>query len=266
MIFWFSGTGNSYAVAKRIADALGEPLVSVAARMAALSAGTWDGMLELSPGERVGFVFPIYAWAPPRMVLEMVARLRVIGDKTGAPPHVFAVSTCGDEEGNATAVLRNTLARAGLKLDCAFTLRAPNNYILGFDVDPKEVEQEKRLQMEHRLEQILPVLRERKTGVFELLPGGMAGLKTTCINPMFNRFAMNPARFRSTEACTACGICAQVCPAGNIQVGARPEWGKRCTQCLACIHQCPRRAIEYGKATEKKGRYVHPEAKGMRPV
>lgn len=260
MIFWFSGTGNSYVVARRIADALGEPLVSAAAQVAALKAGTWNGMLDLAPGERLGFAFPIYAWAPPHMVLELAKSLRFKGEK----PYVFSVATCGDEEGNATAVLRKALSVGGLALDSAFSLRMPNNYILGFDVDPKPVEQEKLQVAERRLEEILPVLRERKSGVFELVPGSMATLKTSVVNPMFNRFAMNPSRFRSTEACTACGICAQVCPSGNVKVGSRPEWGKQCTQCLACIHHCPRRAIEYGTGTEKKGRYVHPEAKGMR--
>ncbi len=273
MVFWFSGTGNSFAIAKRIAEALGESLIPVAARMAELEAGVWDGLLELAPGERIGFVYPVYAWGPPDMVLALARRLRVrVGGQAGdrhageavGSPFVYAVNTCGDEEGYATSVLRMALKAAALPLDSAFSLRMPNNYILGFDVDPKPVEQDKLRQAEHRLAALLPAIAERKRGVFALLPGAMPGLKTRLVNPMFKRFATNPARFRATEACTACGRCAQVCPTDNIRVDTRPVWGKRCTQCLACIHHCPHRAIEYGKGTENKGRYVHPDAKGMR--
>lgn len=49
-------------------------------------------------------------------------------------------------------------------------------------------------------------------------------------------------------ACTACGICARVCPAGCIRVeeGAAVRnavGGQACNACLGCIHECPNGAI-----------------------
>ena len=91
--------------------------------------------------------------------------------------------------------------------------------------------------------------------------GAAAWLKTYLVRPLFLRFLMGRGtRFRATGACVSCGLCARVCPTGNIALAddGRPRWGDACVRCLACVHRCPARAVEYGKATERKGRYRHP--------
>ena len=56
MIYYFSVTGNSYAAAKKLADGLGEDLMDIAA---AVKEGNYEHKLE--KGEKLGFVFPVYA-------------------------------------------------------------------------------------------------------------------------------------------------------------------------------------------------------------
>ena len=53
MIYYFSGTGNSYAAAKFLAEGLGEDLMDIAA---AVREGNYEHKLE--EGEKLGFVFP----------------------------------------------------------------------------------------------------------------------------------------------------------------------------------------------------------------
>ena len=66
--------------------------------------------------------------------------------------------------------------------------------------------------------------------------------------------------FFADEKCTACGICAKLCPSRNIVITeGKPVWQHRCEQCFACLQWCPEEAIQYGKNTKNKKRYHHPE-------
>lgn len=251
MIFYFTGTGNSLYAASNIAEAQGDRVFSIAKLMDQHKDAYH---YELGEKELLGFVFPVFAWAPPKMVLDFIKKLDITGT-----PYIFSLCTCGDEEGNTSKVLRKALAKKGLSLDGLFTLRMPNNYILGFDVDPKDLESEKLKVAEQMLLEINKTIRQRRKNVNLTIPGRFPALKTALVNPMFNRFALNTRQFSADDTCTSCGICEQICPVHTIKVEGKPVWGKACTQCLGCINRCPVHAIQYGKGTARKGRYYHPD-------
>ncbi|MEL7656539.1 MAG: EFR1 family ferrodoxin, partial [Bacillota bacterium] len=160
---------------------------------------------------------------------------------------MFSLSTCGDEEGQTTKVIRKALVAKGLSLDSAFGLRMPNNYILGFDVDTKSVELEKMQAAERKLIEINQMIGRRQKNIELTIPGSFPAIKTAIVNPMFNRFALNTSKFYADDKCTGCGICEKVCPVHTIKVNGKPTWGKECTQCLGCINRCPVHAIQSGK-------------------
>ena len=101
MIFYFSGCGNSRFIAESIAQALNEQLVFIpeAERKTRLE-------YSLAEGERVGFVFPIYSWCPPQLVLEFVQKLKF----SQTPDYVWMAVTCGDNGGVAEKVFAEKLA------------------------------------------------------------------------------------------------------------------------------------------------------------
>ena len=72
MIFYFSGCGNSKHVAEALATGLNDTLVFIPE---AAREGRYE--YDLAEGERLGFVFPIYAWAPPKLVLDFIEKLKV---------------------------------------------------------------------------------------------------------------------------------------------------------------------------------------------
>jgi Formate hydrogenlyase subunit 6/NADH:ubiquinone oxidoreductase 23 kD subunit (chain I) len=253
MIFYFSGTGNSLHVAKGIGASQKEKLVSIADESRKSS-----NMLEytFAKGELLGFVFPVYAWGPPRIVLDFIRRMSIEGES----PYVFSVCTCGDEEGGTTHLMQKTLARKGLKLNCAFTIQMPNNFIImGYDVVSADLERGALQAAEGKLSEINDVLSHRQVGVYRLISGKAAAIKTTLAHPLFNQFALNTKKFHATDSCTRCKLCERICPVQTIVVTDKPSWGNACTHCLACINRCPARAIQYGNDTIRKGRYVHPD-------
>lgn len=255
MIFYFSGTGNSLQAAKSIADYNDESLISIAKEM-----NSKNGSFEytLKDNEIIGFVFPVYAWAPPKMVLKFIEKLKFNNYKDN---YTFAVATCGENIGNTMKVLDSCLMKKNMKLSSGFSLRMPNNYIIMGNVDSKNVEEEKLSAAEETLKNINILVNERKAGVFQVVKGFAPGILTTIINPLFNKHAMNTKKFIVNDKCTGCGLCEKVCNSKTIKVEEKPKWGEECTQCLACINTCPVKAIEYGKTTQNKGRYRNPNVK-----
>jgi MinD superfamily P-loop ATPase len=52
----------------------------------------------------------------------------------------------------------------------------------------------------------------------------------------------------ATDACTCCGTCAKVCPAGNIVVNeGGVTFKESCEVCYACLHACPAHALHLRK-------------------
>ena len=250
MIFYFSGTGNSLHAAKVLAEKTDEHLINIAKAID-------DEMFEfeLEKNERIGFVFPVYAWAPPEIVLDFISQLSFMGEIT----YVYSIITCGGQEGHATSIISKALSQQGLSLNCAFTLPMPSNYILGYDVESQDQQTRKLEAADQLLVEIGDLVSQGKKGIYHTIPGSMPGLKSKLAGAMFNKFARNTGKFYATDDCIGCGLCVKICPVHTISLGQKPSWGKDCTMCLACINRCPKKAIQYGKNTVNRGRYVHPD-------
>ncbi len=66
MIFYFSGTGNSKWIANQLSKEQKEELFFIPD---ALKNRTFEFCLRKD--EKIGFVFPVYSWAPPAIVLNL---------------------------------------------------------------------------------------------------------------------------------------------------------------------------------------------------
>lgn len=252
MIFYISGTGNSLYAAKNIAENSGEELISISFVM---NSAKGPYKYTLKDKETIGFIYPVYAWAPPQKVLQFIENLDFANYQDN---FVFSLATCGENIGDTMKILAKALKKKDLQLHSAFSLKMPNNYIIMGNVDSKEEAQEKQKKAEESLVYINQVIKEQKRGIFELRKGFLPALMTGIVNPLFNKNAIDTRKFYATDKCTSCGICEKVCNSRSIKVEGKPKWGKECIQCLACIHYCPVGAIQYGKGTQKKGRYTNP--------
>jgi flavodoxin len=104
MIFYFSGTGNSKWIANQLSKEQKEDLVFIPD---ALRSGVWEFCLKEE--ETIGFVFPIYSWAPPEIVLSFIQKLSLKGY---GGQYLFFVCSCGDDTGLTQQVLTKAFSHS----------------------------------------------------------------------------------------------------------------------------------------------------------
>ena len=139
MILYFSATGNSEHVARRIAAATDDKVVSIERfDVEALRLVATEGPCQL------GFVAPVYAWGLPTPMIEFLktADLSIAaGAKGGERPYTFYVSTYGSTTGQSAKFARDLLHERGLELDAAMSVKMPDTWTPVFDLsDPQKVE------------------------------------------------------------------------------------------------------------------------------
>lgn len=242
MIFYFSGTGNSKWVAEQLSLSLGDRTADIA------RTGVHDH--SFVPGERVGIVFPIFAWNVPEIVRDFVRELHP------GSAYTFAVCTCGESAGHAITELCDLIP-----LSSAYSVIMPDNYIIG-DYEPETPEQihQKLLAAIQRVANIARRIADGRREL-DVHLGKDAHSRTYEISPLFNRTMRFTDLFYTTSGrCSCCGLCAELCPVRAITlIDGGPLWVRPvCEMCLGCINRCPKQAIEYGDKTQGKPRYIFP--------
>lgn len=252
MIFYFSGTGNTRWAAETISRKTGEELMFIPEELKG------ECRYTLAEGERIGFCFPVHGWQPPQIVRKFIRKMSV---SNAAGHYCFALCTCGDTVGDTMTILNRELGRRGMKATGLFSIVMPESYVcLPFMyTDTEEREKEKIAAAERIIEKIAKDVEGLRNVADTLVKGATPRLYSYVIGQYFNRRMITDKPFRVDDACIECGICAEVCPTGDIigGKGKKPEWqhDESCTCCLACYHHCPVHAINYGKRTEKRGQY-----------
>jgi ferredoxin len=220
-IYYLSGRGGSLRVAQGLASVLGAPppVPMTGKRRVPRPAFT--------PADVVGFVFPAIDFGVPVSVRQFIASI----PRGARPAYAFAVALNGGMPCATLPQCRNLLRSRGIALDA------------GFSIERKKDESAGALPA--RIESIAAAVGSRSR-IMER-PGSLTDrvVLTGIVNPLARFFVgAEDKKFRVSDACSHCGICARVCPAGNITLkGGTPTWLHRCDQCGACVNWCPNAAI-----------------------
>ena len=244
MIFYFSGTGNSKYVAQRMANALGDGLVSLNER---IKAGETSA---IETGERLVIVTPTYAWRIPRIVRDWLRKTELRGAK-----QAWFVMTCGSEIGNAAKYNHALCKEKGLAYFGTAQVIMPENYIAMFSAPQADEARQIVARAEPGIDRAIAAVQAgqpfapTRSNLYDCFMSG-------AVNPIFYPCFVKADAFTASSACIGCGQCEKHCPMNNVTLqNGKPVWGKRCTHCMACICYCPKTAIEYGKKSVGQPRY-----------
>ena len=244
MILYFSGTGNSKYVAKRIADALGDVLVNL---NDCIKSGDTS---PVETGERVIIVTPTYAWRIPRVVRDWILKTELRGAR-----QAWFVMTCGGEIGNADKYNREFCTEKSVACKGTAQIVMPENYIAMFSAPQADKAREIVAKAEPNIDCVIASIQRNqpfaptRNNLYDRFMSGP-------VNPIFYKFFVNADAFTVSDACISCGQCAKRCPMNNVTLkDGKPVWGRNCTHCMACICYCPVSAIEYGKKSVGQPRY-----------
>ncbi len=244
MILYFTGTGNSRYIAKRIVEITKDSILSINERIKE------NDTSSIETGKHLVFVVPTYAWRIPRLVQEWILKVEFIGN-----PSVYFVMDCGDSIGNAEKYIKSLCDQKKFSYMGVAEIIMPENYIALYDA-PKE--KESRRIIDNSDQQITKVAEDIRDGIRLRSKSiqTMDKINSGIVNPLFYRLIVKDKKFYPTNQCVGCSKCENACPLNNIQMeSGKPRWNGKCTHCMACICGCPVEAIEYGNKSVGRVRY-----------
>lgn len=285
-IYYFTGSGNSLAVARTIAEKINGKLISIPSVMGQESIKSQAGV--------IGFVFPVYyatfgESGIPMIVERFIRKLKNLGSR-----YIFAICTHGGAPVKTIESFREMIHSQGGNLSAGFAVKMGNPYSAmekiehvlfqkELEIDCKR-ENEKRRKIsndwEEKLKDICEYIDARKKGKFEtqgkvikriLSPyyafqKGAAlhryrELSLTTKQTLEELIPLADSSFYSDQKCSGCGTCVKVCPVNNIVLANnKPVWKHNCETCFACFQWCPKEAI-HGDIVEYEKRYHLPGVK-----
>lgn len=269
-ILFFSGTGNTEWVVRKIRDGLNERGVaceSLAADTLQAECGRTIGRKpdESALRERLaGFLndssilviaFPTYASDIPLPLRELLPLL-----PEGKGRKMASISTILMAGGDACLLPGQILEKRGYRPFLATYVKMPNNIkVPNFDFFELKNGEDLNHFHESAGKAVAEIVEELITqkahqegrSIGDYLLGASQRLGESLFEEMWIK------NFFATAKCTKCTLCASTCPMGNISFAkGYPEFGRDCCVCLRCYSFCPVSAIQITARTIDEKKYV----------
>ena len=224
MVFYFTGTGNSFYVAGQIEKCpVSIPQV------------IHNENLDYS-ADSIGIVAPVYGHEVPPMVRDFMKKAAFHTD------YFYMILTYGNRHGGAAELAKQLCDECGIGVQYINILWMVDNWLPAFDMDEQRAVDKK---VDEQLAAIRTDIAARKAMIASVTDADRAAHQE-----YLSRIRqMSPDVFQHfikvTDACVGCGICEKVCPSGSIRVvgGKDVPIPGNCQTCLACVHACPQKAI-----------------------
>ena len=234
-IFYYTATGNSLDVAKRI----GGQLYSIPQLLK-------ENKLEFED-EAIGIICPTYVWSIPELVVEFLEKAKL---KTN---YFFGIMTYGNMDIGVKNHFVKIAKKNNLDVKYVKSLLMVDTALPLFDID-KQVANLDKKKTEENLAQIVKDVQNRKVEVDIKSP--IKGSMSDLLYKM--QISMQKSKYKQFEvedSCIGCKTCSKVCPVGNITMeNNRPKYDTKCIGCFSCTNNCPVNAIRV-KNERSKARF-----------
>lgn len=234
VIFFFSGTGNTWWVADRIKKQLdlkgiNADTVSVDA-LTPKKADWWIKTADL-----VLFGWPVYASDMPQPMKRFIDVLPVI--EKGKHIHTFCTQSAFSGDGAWHAHSR--FEAKGMQIDSA------EHFVMPSNKNGSGSEEHFNAIMERcgrRVERYVTRLLAGRAHIRGRHSAWLGAMQRVPFRLFYGR--MQKRARADVSKCTGCGLCAPLCPAGNIVMkDGKAQLLKRCELCMRCAAFCPACAI-----------------------
>jgi ferredoxin/flavodoxin len=237
-LYHFSGSGNTLTVAEEIARTLRERGIAVAGHRIE------RGFAGIEPGQCLGFAVTVAYFSTYPFIWKFLESLPPSPkDANGAGVEVFYAGTMAGFAGGAVGSIRRVLTDRGYSPVGAKVFLMPSNY---HNATIDRATNERR---------IAKARAEAASFANDLADGRSSWGRIPVLSDMVAAISRNEWAVRSfrkryrlffdRSKCDNCGLCADLCPVGNISLDpdGTPRMGNSCEYCQRCVSFCPRHAI-----------------------
>ena len=233
-IYFFSGTGNTYLAAKKIAETFEKN-----GRGVKLLPIEKSDPLKVDLSKSIGLGFTIACWNTYPFVRKFFESL-----PEAQGTEIFIFTTMGDSSLKMAANTGAVLQRKGYSVIGTKGFNMPNNFIaVQPDKNNKAKIQKAYLKIEsYALDILNGIAKPEKTNFFLKFVYAVTKFITNAWNWKISQKLMKLKLDKNK--CLKCGLCAKICPVKNISGDEYPVFGiSKCQFCLRCASYCPSQAI-----------------------
>lgn len=235
LIHYFSGTGNTYHMAKIIVDKIKKQGYEVV-----------YNNIESGNKEQVNdftlhiFLYPIYGFGTPSIVLRYLKNLKPVdGCKTSI------ICSCVEFEGQSLTHTTSILRRKGYDVFLTDIGIYPHNWTQIANPVDEKIQRKVFEDTDNRIVKLTDKIINfevsmRKCSILNL---GWSWFVFILFTILGRRILGKT--FIADSSCISCQKCKEVCPVKAIHLSkGKPKWNWKCENCQRCINICPSKSIQ----------------------
>jgi ferredoxin len=260
IIYFFSGTGNTWWVA----NTLQQQLRAKKHQVECYSIETLtekDVTEQVNVAEHIVLGFPVYGSTAPKLMFDFIQQFPIATNEQSISIFATQAMASGDSAYHIGLLFKNK----GYELEQTKHFIMMNNFHI-----PKFrfYRPKNDYRLDKLLEKTLPKVenfaKEISNGYKHIIGNNFWGhllgdLQRRHIDKTINSISKEFKVDRT--CCIKCGKCQRICPTQNIEMCQDTyKFGHKCILCLRCYSQCPTSAILIGEGT--KNEYKYPRYKG----